>query len=97
MISGFELPPNICWLTIGTQRVFAVYAASGGLQNGAVLYLFKKGDGAQPESLQRCDLGLPAPGKLFSVFSHERGWKHAAIWDACDPHSFQACLKELNA
>lgn len=96
-LSQFDLPEKVHWLNFGGQGVFSVYGISGGLVNDAVRYLIKEGSGPMPASLNGADLGLPTKGYLFTVTAHERGWKHAAIWDRCDVHSFQACLKELNA
>lgn len=96
-ISDFELPPNVRWLRMGDQSVFPVYGASGGLVNDSIRYLIKEGSGPMPASLNGADLALPPRAFLYRVTVHERGWKHAAIWDRCDVHSFHACLKELNA
>ena len=94
-LAMFDLPPSVYWFSFGDQTVFAVYGASGGLQHRQIRYLIKKGDGPMPQSLRDADLGLPERGRIFSVVNHERGWKHAPIWNECDPHSFQACIKEL--
>ena len=102
IISQFDLPSNVSWIEIGEGvRVFPVYGMTGGVCGRGVRYLLKKGDGAMPESLSS-DLGLPGRNEqgqklIFRVIDHGNGWKHAALWDNCDPHSFQACIREINA
>ena len=96
LVEQIPLPDNIEWLKLfDGQRWFPVYGASGGLVNDAIGYLVQKGP--QVGAHHAIDLGLPENGKLFTVRPYAENRKYAAIWGSCDPHSFQACLNELNS
>lgn len=86
------LPPGLYWFELDGRRAFAVYAASGGLDYRSISYIFRRGEGDHPPVT---DMGLPKSGDLYTIFRHERGWKHAAVWSDCDRDALEACIGEL--